>query len=118
VGRALLDRVGFVLDLMIGFVALWMGFELLSTLVHGFVLTAVPAFVARTAAVLCIGGGLGLILLAVRIAVDDSMRHPIEGSDDRADVPIDHQGMAATLSVRRDSKHGLGGSSAPGGYSS
>jgi hypothetical protein len=72
VGRALLDRVGFVLDLVIGFVVLWMGFELLSTLVHGFVLTAVPAFVARSAAVLCIGGGLGLILLAVRIAVDDS----------------------------------------------
>ena len=69
---ALRDRVGFVLDLVIGFVVLWMGFELLSTLVHGFVLTAVPAFVARSAAVLCIGGGLGLILLAVRIAVDDS----------------------------------------------
>jgi hypothetical protein len=72
VGRALRDRVGFVLHLVIGFVVLWMGFELLSTLVHGFVLTAVPAFVARSAAVLCIGGGLGLILLAVRIAVDDS----------------------------------------------
>ncbi len=71
-GRALRDRVGFVLDLVIGFVALWMGFELLSTLVHGFVLTAVPPFLARSAAVLCIGGGLGLILLAVRIAVDDS----------------------------------------------
>ncbi len=72
VSRALRDRVGFVLDLVIGFVVLWMGFELLSTLVHGFALTAVPAFVARSAAVLCIGGGLGLILLAVRIAVDDS----------------------------------------------
>jgi hypothetical protein len=75
VGRALLDRVGFVLALVIGFVVLWMGFELLSTLVHGFVLAAVPAFVARTAAVICIGGGLGLILLAVRIAVDDSRVH-------------------------------------------
>ncbi len=72
VGRALLDRVGFVLDLVVGFVALWMGFELLSTLLHGFVLAAVPPFVARSVAVLCIGGGLGLILLAVRIAVDDS----------------------------------------------
>ncbi len=40
VGRVLRDRVGFVLDLVIGFVVLWMGFELLSTLVHGFVLTA------------------------------------------------------------------------------
>jgi hypothetical protein len=72
VSRALRDRVGFVLDLVIGFVVLWMGFELLSTLVHGFVLTAVPAFVARSATVLCIGGGLGLILLGMRIAVDDS----------------------------------------------
>ncbi len=118
VGRALLDRVGFVLDLVIGFVVLWMGFELLSTLEHGFVLTAVPAFVARTAAVTCIGGGLGLILLAVRIAVEDSMSHPTEGSDDRADVPIDRQGTVATLSVRRDGKRGLGGSSAPDGHSS
>jgi hypothetical protein len=86
VGRALRDRVGFVLDLVVGFVALWMGFELLATLVHGFVLTAVPPFVARSAAVLCIGGGLGLILLAVRIAVDDS-RVPVAPRTDGAGLP-------------------------------
>jgi hypothetical protein len=115
VGRALRDRVGFVLDLVIGFVVLWMGFELLSTLVHGFVLTAVPALVARTAAVLCIGGGLGLILLAVRIAVDDSRGLLGDGSDDRGDAPVDRQETVATLSVRRDGERGPGGSSPPGG---
>ncbi len=113
--RALLDRVGFVLDLVIGFVVLWMGFELLSTLVHGFVLTAVPALVARTAAVLCIGGGLGLVLLAVRIAVDDPGGHPGDGSEDRGDAPVDREGTVATLSVQREGERGLGGSSAPGG---
>jgi hypothetical protein len=123
-GRALRDRVGFVLDLVIGFVVLWMGFELLSTLVHGFALTAVPAFVARAAAVLCIGGGLGLILLAVRIAVDDSRGssplagEPTDASDDRTDVLAAHRGPVATLSVRREGEHGAGGSSATGGLQS
>ena len=66
VARLLLRRAGYILDWVTACVALWIGLELLPTLVHGFVLMAVPAFVARAAAVLCLGGSLGLPLLAAR----------------------------------------------------
>jgi hypothetical protein len=72
--RVLLDRAGFVFGLITGFVALWLGFELLATLLHGFVLTAVPPLVARSATVLCLGGGFGLVLLAARQAFEEPAR--------------------------------------------
>jgi hypothetical protein len=40
---------------------------LLPTLWNGFVLAAVPAFVARAAAVLCLGSGAGLLLFGFRL---------------------------------------------------
>jgi hypothetical protein len=55
--------------LFVVFVAsLWEDFELIPTLVHGYVLMAMPAFLMRAAAVLCLGAGAGLLLLVVRMA--------------------------------------------------
>ncbi len=55
--------------LFVVFVAsLWEDFELIPTLVHGYVLMALPAFAMRAAAVLCLGAGAGLLLLVVRMA--------------------------------------------------
>ena len=53
---------------LIGFVAVWQGAELIPTLLHGYVLAAVPALLARTAAGLCLGTGAGLLLLVFRLA--------------------------------------------------
>jgi hypothetical protein len=51
----------------IAFVALWEGAALIPTLLNGYVLAAVPAVAARAASVLCLGCGLGLLLLAPRV---------------------------------------------------
>lgn len=47
-------------------VAIWEGANLLPTLWNGFVLAAVPAFAARTACVLCLGCGIGVLVLSSR----------------------------------------------------
>ena len=47
----------------VGFVAIWQGLNLLPTLFNGFVLAALPPFVARSASVVCLGCGLGLLLV-------------------------------------------------------
>jgi hypothetical protein len=60
-------RPGYFSYFAIAFVALWEGAALIPTLLSGFVLMAVPAFVARAATVLCLGCGLALLLLAPRI---------------------------------------------------
>jgi hypothetical protein len=59
-------RVGGFHLFVISFVALWAGGALVTVLVNGFVLMAVPAFVARASVVLALGcgGGLFLMLLA------------------------------------------------------
>lgn len=66
--RVLRRRAGFLLYFVIAFVGLWEGITLLPTLFDGFVLMAIPAFVARTVTVLCLAGGGGLVLLAFRLA--------------------------------------------------
>jgi hypothetical protein len=68
VRRVALKRLGWFSLFAVSFVAIWEGVELIPTLVNGFVLAAVPAFMARTAAVVCLGGGAGLLLLAYRLA--------------------------------------------------
>jgi hypothetical protein len=60
-------RAGPLSLFVIALAALWEGITLLPTLLDGFVLMALPAFVARAATVLCLGGGAGLLLLAFRI---------------------------------------------------
>ncbi len=57
--------------LAIAFVALWIGSLLIPTLVHGFVLTAVPAFLSRAAAVGCLASAPALILLVFRLALSE-----------------------------------------------
>jgi hypothetical protein len=47
--------------------ALWGGLVAVPTLTHGYVLMSLPAFVARAAAVLCLGAGSGLLLIMFRL---------------------------------------------------
>ena len=65
--RLLSRRGGYLLMLAIAFVSLWGGLVIFPTLLHGYVLLAVPAFLARADTVLLLGGGLSLILLALRV---------------------------------------------------
>ncbi len=65
--RVLSGRHGLVLLFAISFVALLVGAELLSTLIHGFVLIPLPAFVARATTVLCLACGAGMLLFLVRL---------------------------------------------------
>jgi hypothetical protein len=60
-------RSGFFPLLVTAFVALWIGGLLVPTLLHGYVLTAVPAFWSRLAGVVCLATGPGLIVLAFRL---------------------------------------------------
>ncbi len=71
IGRGLLGRAGFILHIITAGVAFWIGVELLPTLWHGYVLTAGPPFVARVAAVICLGGCFALAPLAVRAALEE-----------------------------------------------
>jgi hypothetical protein len=66
--RVLLGRAGYFGYFVISFVTLWVGGVLIPTLLNGFVLMAVPAFVARAATVTCLASGAGLALVAFRLA--------------------------------------------------
>jgi hypothetical protein len=61
-------RPGYFFFFVVAFASLWMGAELVPTLTHGFVLMAVPAPVARVAAVLSLGCGAALLLYVFRMA--------------------------------------------------
>lgn len=63
----LLGKPGFFFHLLVAIAALGGDFELVPTLLHGYVLMAEPAFLARAAAVVCAGCGAGLLLLSLRI---------------------------------------------------
>ncbi len=67
-GRVLFQRPGYFTYFVIGFVAVWQGAVLIPTLLNGFVLMAVPAFLGRAAAVVCLGAGLSLLVLVFRLA--------------------------------------------------
>lgn len=91
VGRGLLRvlfgraRPGSFFYFAIAFVALWEGVLLIPTLLNGFVLIAVPAFMARAATVVCLGCAVGLLLLAFRIAeqpeASSASRDPADALD-------------------------------------
>jgi hypothetical protein len=66
--RVLRSRHGVILLFAISFAALLIGDQLAGTLLHGFVLIALPALIARVTAVLCLSGGAGLLLVAIRLA--------------------------------------------------
>jgi hypothetical protein len=57
--------------LAIAFVALWIGSLLVPTLFHGYVLTAIPAFLSRAAAVVCLACAPAVILLVFRLALSE-----------------------------------------------
>ncbi len=65
--RVLVQRPGAISYIAIAIAALWEGLGMVPTLLHGFVLIAVPAFVARAATVSALGAGAGLFLMAIRI---------------------------------------------------
>jgi hypothetical protein len=65
--RVLAQRAGYFSYMVIAIVALWQGLVMIPTLFHGFVLIAVPAFVARVATVVALGAGAALLLLAIRL---------------------------------------------------
>jgi hypothetical protein len=49
-------------------VGVWAAVELIPTLLNGFVLAALPAFVARSAAAVCLATGTALLALFARLA--------------------------------------------------
>jgi hypothetical protein len=61
-------RLNYFAYFLIAFVALWEGLDLVPVLLNGHVLIALPAFLARTATVLCLGSGIGILVLAFRLA--------------------------------------------------
>jgi hypothetical protein len=61
-------RAGYFTYFLIGIGALWAGGEIITTLLYGYVLIAIPAFPARAACVVCLGSGIGLLLLVFRLA--------------------------------------------------
>ena len=69
--RALLHGPRYFAAFLIAVGALWAGGVLIPTLLDGFVLIALPAFVARTMAVVCLATGAGLLLFVFRLFDDD-----------------------------------------------
>jgi hypothetical protein len=84
--RMLFRAGGYFAYCVIAFVALWEGAELIPTLLNGFVLIPVPAFVARTASVLGLGAGLGLLLMVFRLADYSSDSHTRELEEEGEDA--------------------------------
>jgi hypothetical protein len=66
--RVLFGRPGYFSFFVIAFAVIWEGAVLITTLLYGFVLIALPAFVVRAATVLCLGCGVGLLLLVFRLS--------------------------------------------------
>jgi hypothetical protein len=68
VRRLVLRRHGWFTFFLIAAVAIWEGGSLISVLLDGYVLLALPAFVARAAVVACISCGLGLLPIVFTMA--------------------------------------------------
>jgi hypothetical protein len=68
VQRVARRRHGWLTRFLIAAAAIWEGVSLVTVLLDGFVLLALPAFVARAAVVTCLAGGVALLPLVFRIA--------------------------------------------------
>jgi hypothetical protein len=85
--RLVIGRAGGFHLFVISFVALWAGGTVLEALLYGFVLMAVPAFVARTAVVLALGCG-GALFLVLLARMDRSEDTPVSAESDVAPVAV------------------------------
>jgi hypothetical protein len=85
--RAVLHTPGYFTCFLVAVGALWAGGLLVFTLLHGFVLIALPAFLARTVTVVCLAAGAGLLLLVFRL-LDHTDREADE--DDVSSFPDRH----------------------------
>jgi hypothetical protein len=82
---------GFFACWAISGVALWTGLVLVPTLSHGYVLLAVPGFVARATVVVCLGSGGGLLLLSLRLTGRSGKAESISSDrSDEWDIEDDH----------------------------
>ena len=68
ISQALFRRPGYFTCFLIGVAALWAGGEMITTLLYGFVLISLPAFLARATTIVCLGAGAGLLLLVFRLS--------------------------------------------------
>ncbi len=66
--RLVLRRHGWFTFFLIAAAAIWEGASMIAVLLDGYVLMALPPFVARAAVVACLSGGLGLLPFVFRIA--------------------------------------------------
>jgi hypothetical protein len=66
--RLVLRRHGWFTFFLIAAAAVWEGASLISVLLDGFVLLALPPFLARAAVVTCLSAGLGLLALVFAMA--------------------------------------------------
>jgi len=87
-------RAGYFTYFMIAAAAIWEGVDLLPTLLYGYVLAALPAFLTRTATVLCLGTGAGILPLVFRLA--DQRQPNADRSRAAANVESDHEGLEET----------------------
>ena len=79
--RMLLRRPGYFFYLVVAVAALWQGAELFPTLLDGFVLAAVPAFLARAAAVVCVGAGIALLVIVFAMSQRRARDEAEEGDE-------------------------------------
>jgi hypothetical protein len=79
-------RHGWLTLFLIAVAAIWEGVSLIAVLLDGFVLLALPAFVARAAVVACLAGGVALLPLVFRIAErPERPERPERSEDSRRD---------------------------------
>ncbi len=85
--RLAIGRAGGFHLFVISFVALWAGGTVVEVLLYGFVLMSVPAFVARAAAVVCLGGG-GALFLVLLARMDRGEDGTLSAADEVAPVTV------------------------------
>ncbi len=83
--RLLLRRATYFTYFAIAFVATWQGVNLIPTLLDGFALAATPVFLIRLACVVCLGCGIGLLVISMRMfgegQPDDAETDELEDED-------------------------------------
>src|SRR5579875_3156527 len=80
--RVLRGRAGSLTYFLVVCAGAWQAISLISTLLHGYVLLAVPPFVGRVATIMCIGGTIALVLPTVRLFRRENEDEPREIAED------------------------------------